>query len=544
MKRALAGVIAATSLVALAGTASATPPGINGGIAYTSDRDNSLGNVFSQTSPATTPFKVTTRPEQEGDPAWSPDGTRIAYASTRSGNWDIWVADANGQNAVQFTTDMSTDREPAWSPDGTRIAWTSDRVGSNTNIFSARLDRSGVIQHTVDGGTDEQPDWSPDGTRIAFRGGRTMGDIYTVSASGTEVDLRQITTDPGNEPTWSPDGSRIAFSAQRGNTVTDIWSLSSGGTELDPRRHTTEVAGGSAKQPAWSPDGSRIAFASFRGNSDWDIYSVLSTGGPENQLQAWTTTANPIDETEPHWQTVAPLPALTAISPNSATAGSAGITLTLTGTGFTNRSRVRWNGQDRSTTFVSSTHVTAAIPASDLAAAGTARVEVVTGPVGGGTSGIQTFTIHAVTQPPPPGLQIAGATVQNKWKASRLRGRLVVSVNTSRAARLRVSVLRANGRGKALVTRTIAAAGAGTLTRRLLLKPTMVPGPYLMRVTEIGSGPGLLPRVDRRITVAAPREGVVSRAFFSTKIGGRAFTRIGGRSIIFAHFRFAARAKP
>ncbi|WP_322494572.1 IPT/TIG domain-containing protein, partial [Chloroflexus sp.] len=95
-----------------------------------------------------------------------------------------------------------------------------------------------------------------------------------------------------------------------------------------------------------------------------------------------------------------PAPALTSMSPATATAGGAGFTLTVTGTDFVNGSVVRWNGNDRVTTFVSSTQLTAAIPASDIATAGTANVTVFTpGPGGGETSAVP-FTIQSSNPSP------------------------------------------------------------------------------------------------------------------------------------------------
>ncbi|MGI9046418.1 MAG: IPT/TIG domain-containing protein [Burkholderiales bacterium] len=88
-----------------------------------------------------------------------------------------------------------------------------------------------------------------------------------------------------------------------------------------------------------------------------------------------------------------PAPTLTSISPTSATAGGATFTLTVTGSNFVSSSVVRWNGANRTTTFVSATQMSASIPAADIAAAGTAQVTVFTPTPGGGTSAAQTFTI-------------------------------------------------------------------------------------------------------------------------------------------------------
>jgi hypothetical protein len=102
-----------------------------------------------------------------------------------------------------------------------------------------------------------------------------------------------------------------------------------------------------------------------------------------------------------------PAPTISSISPATAVAGSGGFTLTITGTNFVNSAKVRWNGSDRPTTFVSSTQLTAAIPASDVATAGTANVTVFNPAPGGGESGAATFTI---TNPAPTISSISPAT--------------------------------------------------------------------------------------------------------------------------------------
>jgi hypothetical protein len=95
-----------------------------------------------------------------------------------------------------------------------------------------------------------------------------------------------------------------------------------------------------------------------------------------------------------------PLPALKSISPSSATAGGASFTLTVDGTGFISASAVTWNGSALATTYVSATQLTATVPASDIAAAGTAQITVPNPAPGGGTSSAQTFTINAANPLP------------------------------------------------------------------------------------------------------------------------------------------------
>jgi hypothetical protein len=232
---------------------------------------------------------------------------------------------------------------------------------------------------------------------------------------------------------------------------------------------------------------------------------------------------------------VAPLPALASLAPAGVVSGSPDVALIVEGSGFVRRSTVRRNGQPRSTQFVSPTRLTFIAPAGDLAQPGSARVTVHTSPVGGGESAALQFAVN-------PGILLTRALLQPRWSASRLLGRLDLRGVVGRPAVLQAQVLRATGRGKALVTRRFQVNQAGSFAQRLRLAPSLLPGRYLVRVTEIGGNPPL-PPAQRAAKLSAPREGVVSRAFFSTKIGGRQMARIRGRSIIFAHFRFAVRPK-
>ena len=544
MRRALIAVAGLALLAATAGPAAATPPGLNGLFAL--DGVTTTGNIHTTTStPGGSFTRLTFDAAQENDAAWSPDGTRIAFTSRRDGgNAEIYVMNADGSNQTRFTVDAATDQQPTWSPDGARIAWSADRNGDNFDIYSANVNGTDLRRHTLNGAIpDSNPEWSPDGSAIAFESNRTGGgDIYRLSPAGTETDVRRLTSNAGADgsPTWSPDGSRVAFDSLRGGN-TDIYSVISAGTapESDLRRHTLNAQ--VDDNPVWSPDGARIAFTSFRNTADWNIWTVGSTGAAEaSPLQITSSVTN---EFQPAWQSIAPVPVSAKLSPPSAFAGAGDLAVIVDGSNFVRRSQVRWNGAPRSTQFVNSTRLTFVVPAADLAAPGTAQVNVVTSQVGGGISAPLTFTVS----PPSsgPALLVTGARIEPRWSASRLRGRLVLAVTGGRPALLEARLLRRSGRGKALVTRRFRLTQAGSFTRRLALTPKLLPGRYLVRVREVGGGAVPLPTAERPTTLAAPREGVVGRAFISTKIGGRALSRIASRpSIIFSHFAFATRPKP
>ena len=105
--------------------------------------------------------RLTVDPADDTNPTWSPDGSRIAFESTRTGYADIFVMPAAGGDAVNLTkTPFSSDHGPTWSPDGGRMAFYSDRDGE-WDIYVMALDGSSVVKLTGDGSDDEVPSWRP-----------------------------------------------------------------------------------------------------------------------------------------------------------------------------------------------------------------------------------------------------------------------------------------------------------------------------------------------------------------------------------------------
>ena len=156
------------------------------------------------------------------NPVWSPDGSRLAVASSRSddyersGDYELFVLDLDGSVVYQLTDNDSTDDEPAWSPEGAQIAFRSDRTG-DVELFVMGSDGSGVRQLTDSPGEDWNPTWSPDGGSLAFASNRNGNwDIFVMRSDGTEVKQLTDSPDADLEPVWSPDGAGLAFASNRG----------------------------------------------------------------------------------------------------------------------------------------------------------------------------------------------------------------------------------------------------------------------------------------------------------------------------------------
>ncbi|QRN99734.1 Tol-Pal system beta propeller repeat protein TolB [Archangium violaceum] len=149
--------------------------------------------------------------------AFSPDGKRIAYALADGESAQIWVAEADGDNAKQLTdTRFGINTSPAWSPDGKRLAFVSNRGGS-PQVYVMNADGSGVRRLTFQGNYNQTPDWSPRGDLIAFtaRDERNAFDLFTVNVENGKI--TRLTQDQANneEPSFSPNGRLVLFTSTR-----------------------------------------------------------------------------------------------------------------------------------------------------------------------------------------------------------------------------------------------------------------------------------------------------------------------------------------
>ncbi len=222
----------------------------------------------------------------------------LLFVSPRDGDYAIFGADAKGDHVRRVTEakgDPSTPAglffqiEPAWSPDGSQIAFASTRDGGS-HIFVMRADGSGTRRITNDSTEDNHPSWSADGASIVFA---RQGALFVVPAGGGKA--RRVGRGLGNaaNPAWSPDGKLIAYDyRQPGFSIREVYLMNADGTGI---RKLTELRHVSAL-PAWSPDGKRIAFQTNSGGSHYEIYSIGLDGAGVRQ-----ETESEIDTITPAW---------------------------------------------------------------------------------------------------------------------------------------------------------------------------------------------------------------------------------------------------
>jgi Tol biopolymer transport system component len=289
----------------------------------------------SSSTPSMTPTPPLTQTPTPTTTTFPSGGGLIAFHSTRSGNYDIWVMNTDGSNPRQITYDSSWDSIPAWSPDGRELAFQSNRDG-DFEIYIYNLASTSTRQVTFNSCADYAPAFSPDGNRLVYysncNSGEDQREIFVINIDGSN---NQQLTDYGDNnnryPAWSHDGGWITFTGYDGDGYyvhvmrtngADIRRITRGcissfspddsqilftsycqGGEVNVMntdganiRQLTDTPSYENSTPAWSSDGTRILFQSDR-DGDSEIFVMNADGSGQTQL-----TFNTIHDGAAVWQ--------------------------------------------------------------------------------------------------------------------------------------------------------------------------------------------------------------------------------------------------
>jgi serine/threonine protein kinase/Tol biopolymer transport system component len=231
----------------------------------------------------------------------SPDGKKIAFASDRSANWQLYVLDLDARTSRQLTELPDQARYPDWSPDGARIAFNSFPESGDSAIYVIGADGSGITK-VVDLGRNGRPSWSPDGKRLAFNGIHqdTNGDgkldasdhwdLFVVNADGSQE--TNLTSSPEFDDVvcaWSPDGDWIVFISIRADTNADgqvdgddngdLYLVHPDGSGLKALTGTPNI---NESEPSWTLDGRQILYIVF--SADSSAVWIMNMDGSDQKL--------------------------------------------------------------------------------------------------------------------------------------------------------------------------------------------------------------------------------------------------------------------
>ena len=256
--------------------------------------------------------QLTSDPSSDIHPAFGPNGTRVAFASNRGGNWDIWIVGTDGQQPIQVTQGPADEVHPSWSPDGKRLVFCSlPPSGGQWELWVANAE-AGATKRFI--GYGVFPEWAPAENKIVYQRARERGSrwfsIWTLELVDGEprypTEIVFSADFAAIAPTWNVEGTMLAFCAVASTPppdadfatpaeTSDIWMVNIDGT------NRVRLTDGHSRNfgPVWSKQG-RVVFTSTRSGHEnvWSVMPPKDVGGTSDTPGTLTR----------HWQEGPPVP--------------------------------------------------------------------------------------------------------------------------------------------------------------------------------------------------------------------------------------------
>ncbi len=277
-----------------------TPRGSGSGqIAFVSERDNGLPQIFLMNGDGTDPQQLTKIADGACQPAWSPDGNQLVFISPCKGSADqyqdaqLYLMNVDGSDVHKAvsSSELIGAFDPDWSNAG--VAFTRLSARPQVWVLDPRQGTAKLIGSEL--ARNQQPSWSPDGSKLAYLNTsfpeapvilwmNKDGTFEGANPSQLTREVRKV-----SRPAWSPDGGQVAYVVEN-----DIWMVLWDSKGFNPLRLTSNEQNA---DPDYAPDSQWIVFTSWRDNGDYEIYLMKADGSLQTRL-----TTNPGRDYQPAWR--------------------------------------------------------------------------------------------------------------------------------------------------------------------------------------------------------------------------------------------------